>query len=66
MDYFYSGNGNSARTFLDMYSVIPPYEPQSREKQRAKREFISAFKNQLAKSLNWKDLKILNSRITLW
>ncbi|MCX5842259.1 MAG: hypothetical protein NT022_00655 [Deltaproteobacteria bacterium] len=56
IDLIYSGNGNSAWKFLDMYWVIPPEERQLRKK----REFISVFKKQLVKSLYWKDLRILN------
>jgi hypothetical protein len=61
IDLIYSGNGNSAWTFLDMYWVVPPEDEKFREKQREKREFISTFKKQLAKSLYWKDIKVLNS-----
>jgi hypothetical protein len=61
VDLIYSGNGNAAWTFLDMYWVIPPGDEDFREKQQEKRKFISVFKKQLAKSLYWRDLKVLNS-----
>jgi len=61
LDLIYAGNGKAAWKFLDMYWVIPPDEPQFREYQQFKREFIATVKKQLAKSIYWKDLKRLNS-----
>ena len=61
VDLIYSGNAKAAWAFLDMYWIIPPGCTKFKENQQDKREFITAFKKQLARSLYWKDLKTLNS-----
>jgi hypothetical protein len=59
--YTRNAKQKAAWTFLDMYWMIPPNDPEFREKQREKQKFITAFKKQLTKSFYWEDLKKINS-----
>jgi hypothetical protein len=60
VDLIYSGNAKAAWAFLDMYWIIPLDCTKVKEKHQEKREFTTALKKQLTRSLYWKDLKTLN------
>jgi len=55
----YTGNGNLAWQYCDWYWSIPD-EIDAKTRDKNKRDFIRAFKKQLAKSIYWEDLKKLN------